>query len=309
MMKIVLAAIAVFLAPFAPLALHAQNALPAQNAATLREQHENELAAAATPLAKAAALDNLGRFPEALALLRDAARTAPPDDPDLQLATAAALDHDGDHAAALRIYGALQVRVQNTWQSYAKARKAGETPPKPAAADMRLVALSNTLDENSAINCVFLGQYGKAMSLFTLIYARGGADARTDRAALWRLWLTARMRAEDGMRSTVALETLANSLNVGTPFHEAMLKLYQGALQWTELPAAISSAQADAPTKERYTTEAAFFAAGYYRYVKRDAETARKLLEAQDALPYNGVVERLFIREEIKAMGAAGAAR
>jgi len=299
--KILAAALAVLLA-FAPFALHAQD--------TLRQQHETEFAAAATPLEKAIALDKLGRFPEALSLLRDAARLAPApasasDDPAIQLNTAIVLDHSGDHAGARQIYDALFERIKTVWQNYAKARKAGETPPKPAAGDMRLVALSDTLDENSACNYVFLGQYGKAMSLFTLIYARGGVngpDETTNRAALWRLWLTVKMRAEDGMRSKTAIDTLVDELNVSTPYHEAMLKFYQGKLQWAELLAAISNTQTDALIKERYMTEAYFFAAGYFRYVKRDNETALKLLEARDILPYNGIVERLFIRDEIKTL-------
>jgi len=292
------AALLASLTPLAPLALHAQAPL------TLRQQNETALASAATPLEKAIALDKLGRFPEALALLRDAARLAP-DDPVIQFNTALVLDHNGDHAGARQIYDTLLGRIQNIWQTYAKARKAGETPPKPGAADMRLVALSNTLDENSAINYAFLGQYGKALSLFTLIHARGGAagpDEMTNHAALWRLWLTAKLRADEGMRSNVAIDTLAGTLNAGTPYHEAMLKFYQGKLQWPELLAAISNMPADALTKERYTTEAYFFAAGYFRYIKRDNETALKLLEARDALPYDGVIERLFIRDEIKSL-------
>ena len=272
--------------------------------ATLRQQHEAELARAATPLEKAAALDKLGRFTEALALLLDHERLAP-DDPVVQLNTAIVLDHNGAHDVARRIYDTLAIRIQNVWQTYAKARKAGEPPPKPNAAAARLVALSNSLDEHSAINHVFLGQYGKALSLFTLIYARGGAtgpDETTNNAALWRLWLTAKLRADEGMRSTVALETLAGTLAVGTPYHEAMLGFYQGKLQWPDVLAAIAATQAGALTKERYTTEAHFFAAGYYRHVKRDNEAALKLLQAQDALPYNGVVERLFIRDELKTL-------
>jgi tetratricopeptide (TPR) repeat protein len=300
--KISAAALAVSLALLAapvPLALHAQD--------TLRRQHENELARAATPVEKAIALDKLGRFPEALSLLRDAARLAP-GDPVVQLRTAIALDHNGDHAGARQIYDTLLGRIQDVWQNYARARKAGEQPPKPGAHDARLVGMSDILDENSAINYVFLGRNGKALSLFTLIYARGGAggsDEMTNHAALWRVWLVAKMRADDGMRSKVALDTLIDTLAVGTPFHEAMLKFYQGKLQWAKLLEAVSDGQAGALTKERHMTEAYFFAAGYFRYVRRDNETALKLLEARDALPYDGCVERLFIRDEIKSLKTA----
>ena len=282
---------------FLPLALHAQD--------TLRQQHEAELAKAATPLEKAVALNKLGRFPEALSLLRDAARLTP-DDPVIQLNTAIVLDHSGDHAGARQIYDVLRGRFEAVWQNYAKARKAGVPPPKPSANDASLIALSSSLNKNDAVNYVFLGQYSKALSLFQLIYSFAdtnfGPDKETNCAALWILWLTAKMRAADGLPSKVALEMRASSLAVSTPYHEAMLKFYQGKLPWSDVLAAISATQTDALTKERYTTEAHFFAAGYFRYVKRDNETALKLLTAQDALPYNGVVERLFIRNEIASL-------
>ena len=277
-------------------ALHAQSAL--------RQQNETALASAATPVEKAAALTKLGRSTEALALLRDAARLAP-DDPAIQLNTAIALDHNGDHAAARRIYDELLGRHQSIWQSYLKARKAGNPPPAPTAYDTRLVALAGSLTEAAALNHVFLGQYDKAASLFAIIHERASvhsSGAATDRAALWRLWLTARMRFAAGMRSAVALETLIISLKVTTPFHEAMLQLYQDRLPWEKVLEVISAMPLDAPAKERHTTEAHFFAAGFYRYVKRDNATALKLLETQDALPPNGLLERLLIRNELQSL-------
>jgi len=279
-----------------PLALHAQD--------TLRQQNETALAKAATPLEKAIALDKLGRFPDALSLLRDAARLAP-NDPAIQLNTAIILDHSGDHAGARQIYDTLFGRIQNVQQSLAAARKSGQPPPKPRDADSRLLAMSDILNENAAINRVFLDQYDAALSMFTAIYARiaaYGPDEMTNRAALWRLWLTAKLRADDGMRSKVAIDTLISSLDVSTLYHSAMLKFYQGKLPWEKVLAAIADTQTDALTKERYTTEASFFTAGYFRYVKLDNEAALKLLEAQTALPYNGIVERLLIRDEIKSL-------
>jgi len=291
--KTILAALALL-----PLPLHAQPA-PA-----LRQQNETALAKAATPLEKAIALDKLGLFPKALSILLDDAQLAP-DDPAVQLHTAIVLDHNGAHAAARRIYDTLFARIQTVQQNLARARKSGGTPPAPSATDPRLLALSDLLNENAAINHVFLGQYDKALLMFTSIYARiaaYGPDETTNRAALWRVWLTAKMRATDGMRSEVALETLIASLAVSTPWHDAMLKLYLGKLSWEKLLAAMDNNRDDAPARERHTTEAHFFAAGYFRYVRGDNETALKLLAAQDSLPYNGVVERLLMRDEIKTL-------
>lgn len=309
----------IFKTAFAAIAFVAmQLASPAQSA--LQKKHEDRLASAEKTLAgmqaaantddaekaaalkhKAMALDNLGRSSEALEIIRQAEKLAP-GDPAVQMHMAIILDAGGDHQAARAKYDKL---FDDTYAWHAartallkKGEKNGATPQ-----DKAQLTVSLALPQHSAINCAFLNNYSRAIAQFTRDYETNlrtfGANDDSDYDACWLLWLAAKSRAADGMRADVAIETLTGTLAVASPYHQEMLNLWRGKGTWQAILAAIKGMGISDAENENYRTEAHFFAAGYFRYVKNDNRTALELLEAENARPFNGCVERLFIRREI----------
>lgn len=296
----------------------------AQSESPLRKQHEQELEAAKkTPVPavddsdpkaeknlpyaialknEAIALNLLGNSAEALARLEDAEQHAPRM-LDIKMQKAIVLDYLGRHDEAGRIYDDLFQKIQGWGAERAKALKAGERL-KPGPEDADMLGVSYALTKNAALNNVFRGRPEQALAQFTSIQESRsqtvGADKFADYAALWRVWLTAKIRADDGARAVTAIEVLADSLKVSTPYHEQMLRLWNGKGHWQKILEAIDKMDAGEAEKETCLAEARFFIAGYYRYVKQDEETALELLNAENERPFNGCIERIFIREELK---------
>ncbi|MDR1010416.1 MAG: hypothetical protein LBM04_04725 [Opitutaceae bacterium] len=302
----------------------AQPASPAQSA--LQKQHESELAAAGQTLArvqsdattaaaadaarsdalknKAVALKNLGRHAEALETIRQAAQLAP-DDLGVQMHMGIILDAGGAHREARATYDAIFDALHNWRADRAALIKKGEKPEStPQDAVRSAVALA--LPRNSALNHVFLENHAKALAQFTSDYEANIHDSKgnddSDYDACWLLWLTAKNRALESMKADVAVERLAGTLLAASPCHKEMMKLWSGKGHWQEIVAAINGMEVSDAEKENLLAGARFFAAGYYRYVKNDAETALELLDAEAARPFDGCVERLFIRKELAAL-------
>jgi tetratricopeptide (TPR) repeat protein len=291
---------------------------PAQSA--LQKKHEDELAQAGQKLntvqaganaddaakatalrEKAMALGKLGRSAEALEIIRQAEKLAP-GDPGVQMHAAIILDMSGDHQAARAKYDKLLDDVHAWHAERAAILKKGD---KPAAtpADIAMLAVGLAAPQNSALNYVFINNYARAAAQFTRDYETNlrtfGANDDSDYDACWLLWLAAKSRAADGMRADVAIETLAGTLVVASPYHQEMLKLWRGKGTWQAILAAIEGMDIPDVKKETCRTGAHFFAAGYFRYMKNDNQTALELLEAENARSFNGCVERLFVRREI----------
>lgn len=293
-------------------------AATAQETSALRQQHEKELEAArheitrnadnaalANALKKeAVALNLLGRSDEALAQLQQAASLAP-DNLSVKMQAAVVLDYLGRHGEAADIYADLSKKIQDWNAAHTKARKAGGKP-KPSAQDADLLGVSFAITTNAAFNNIFRNKPDQALAQFTGIYetrnAAANPDKYSDYAASWRVWLTAKFRADEGMRASTAIDTLTKTLNVSTPYHAELLKLWRGKGHWQKILSAIDGMKISDAEKEACLTEARFFAAGYYRYVKRDNATALELLDAENARPFNGCIERLFIRKEIEEL-------
>ncbi len=290
----------------------------AQGESALRQQHEKELEAAQKASAalasgadlpeyaaalknEAIALNLLGRSDEALARLQQAAKAAP-DDSDIKMQTAVVLDYLGRHDEAGAIYDGLFEKIQDWRAERIKARKAGDKT-KMSAQQQEILEVSLAITANAAVNNALRGKPEQALLQFTSIYESRStlvdADQYTDQAAGWRIWLTAGMRGGDGMRADVATEMLAKTLRVSTPPADALLKLWLGKGVWADITAAIDGMSVSAAEKEAIRTRMHLLAAAYFRHIKRDTETALTLLDAENARPFNGCVERLFIRREI----------
>lgn len=290
----------------------------AQTESALRQQHEKEwqaaqktsaaLATAADPSEYAAALKNeavalnlLRRSDEALARLQQAA-TLTPDDSGIKMQTAVVLDYLGRHDEAGAIYDGLFEQIRDWRAGHIKARKAGDKT-KLSPRQQELLEVSLAITANAAINNALRGKPEQALQQFTSIYESRStlvdADRHTDQAAGWRIWLTAGMRGGDGMRADVATEMLAKTIRVSTPPADALLKLWLGKGVWRDITAAIDGMAVSAAEKEALRTRMHLLAAAYFRHIKRDTETALALLDAENARPFNGCVERLFIRREI----------
>lgn len=296
------------LAAFAmQLASPAQSALEKRNEAGLA-QAEQQLKNAQTDGARLAALNEkslalarLGRSAEALDVIRQAEALAP-DDLGAQVNKAIILDSNEEHQAARALYDSLLGKFQEWRGERAKSIRKGEKPAK-SDGDAGMRAISTDAPMHSALNYALLGNHNKALAQLTRdfeIQPRISMLSKDgDYATLWRLWLTAKSRSVDGLRPDTAITTLIQTANVSTPYHEEMLRLWWGKGHWQRILAAINGMKISDEEKETFLTEAHFFAAGYYRYMKRDTETALELLNAENARPFNGCIERLFIRKEI----------
>ena len=318
-----LATLAIFLASLTPLALHAQSALI--------KEHENELAAAeqklqavqADPKAtdaqkaealsgKGAALALVGRHAEALPLLRQAEKLNP-DNPITQLRIAQVLDAAGNHQQAREKFDQITASL-SAWMARqdAKAKNQKQNKDEVTDEDAEKYATGLMLPSASGINYAHLGQYDKALTVFEAAgkFSQTVADMNelSDYYACWRLWLVAKLRAENaGTRNLPSLVTLARTLKVSTSYHKALLRLYAGEASWDDVLAAIDSMKITDAEKENFRTEAHFFGAGYFRYVKRDNATALALLKAEDARPFNGCDERALIRKELASLAKIAA--
>lgn len=272
-------------------------------AQTVGDDAENYDRAAAITR-EAVALNLGGRSGEALEKLQQAAALAP-DRLDTTLQTAVVLDYLGRHDEAGVIFDDLFKKIQEWRMDRVRARKAGDKS-RLEGRDADMLGVTLDITAHAAINNIFRGRPEQALAQFTSIYesrsATAGPDRATDNAACWRLWLTVKMRAMDGMRGDAAVEHLAKSLHVSTPWLEELVQLWLGKGHWQKVLAAINDMPANDAEKEASLTQARFMAAGYYRYVKRDNETALELLDAENARPFNGCVERLFIRREIEEL-------
>jgi tetratricopeptide (TPR) repeat protein len=306
-------AFAVALAAFL---IAAQFILPAQPApqnqpaagpsiATLNAPAAPDTTAALAALkTKAITLKNLGRHAEALDAIRQAAQLAP-GDLGVRMHMGIILDAAGGHREARATYDTIFDTLHN-WRAERAAlvKKGGKPESTPHDAERSAVALA--LPQNSAINHVFLGNYARALAQFTSDYEANIRDSKgnddSDYDACWLLWLTAKNRALEGMKADVAVERLAGTLFAASPPRKEMLKLWSGKGHWQAILVAINGMEASGAEKENHLAEARFFAAGYYRYVKNDAETALELLDAEQTHPFNGCIERLFIREEIAGL-------
>lgn len=294
---------------------------PAQSA--LQKKHEDELAqaehrlktvfndASATDAQKAAVLRGkgaslaiLGKNEESISILRQAVALAP-DDLPVQLSLAVSLDRAGAHQQAREKFDRLFEKLEAWHANRMAALKASEKPDANAS-DTNNIFVGLALPQRSAINHVFLNNYAKASAQFNRDYETNirsfGANDASNYDACWLIWLTAKGRAADGMRADVAIERLTGTLVVGSPYHQEMLKLWRGKGGWQGILAAINGMNISDAEKENYLTEAHFFAAGYYRYLKNDNQTALELLDAENARPFNGCVERLFISREIAGL-------
>ena len=295
----------------------------AQGESALRQQHEKQLEAARSALAslaanpgagnagrakhaaalrdEAVALNLLGRPGEALGKLRQAAELAPLN-LNIRMETAVALDYLGRHDEAAQAYDDLLLKIQSWRAERVKALKAG-VRDSPSAQDEDVFGVSLAITENAALNNVLRGRLDQALMQFAQIHetrsALAGPDMTAGNAAAWRVWLTARSRAVDGLPPNEATRHMIASLRTTTPCHDELLRLWGGKGHWQKILEAINGMDVSAAEKEKLLTGARFFAAGYYRYIKRDTATALELLDAAEALPFDGCVERLFIRREI----------
>ncbi|MDR3228900.1 MAG: hypothetical protein LBT53_05770 [Puniceicoccales bacterium] len=267
---------------------------------------------ATTKTAKAAALlqqgimlNTTGHPQEALKAMQEAAKLNP-DDNSILLNTGVVLDTLGKHKEALEIYNHLDTKFQILYKAKTDALEAGTPIPKQQKIEEIFTVLELTI--NKALNAVHRKQLDSALAQFKKVHVVYTASALSilstdaDYAAQWICWIVAKGRTTQGRKQIAALERLGKSLPVSTPYHKALLKYYQGTETWENVLAAIDSMKIEKTKKEDFRTEAHFFAAGYLRYVKHDDKAALALLEAENARPFNGCAERIFIRKEIDSI-------
>jgi tetratricopeptide (TPR) repeat protein len=292
--------------------LTAQSALERENKTLLSVVENAPAQSAINNAAKATALLRLGIMQnttghpkEALKAMQEAAKLNP-DDNSILLNTGIVLDALERHKEALEIYSRLDAKFRTVY----KAKMAAPKPSTPLLKQQDIEEHFSVLELalNKALNAVHRKQLDSALAQFKKIHAVYTASelsilsSDADYAAQWICWIVAKGRTSQGRKQIAALERLGKSLQVSTPYHKAVLKYYQGAETWENVLAAIDSMKIEQTKKEDFRTEAHFFGAGYLRYVKHDDKAALALLDTENARPFNGCVERLFIRKEIDSI-------
>lgn len=126
----------------------------------------------------------------------------------------------------------------------------------------------------------------------------------------WLLWFTAYDNRANSQSAEKALKKFAAPgllrKQLGGPrlenkdaFTKILKRYYLGEVSFDDVLKEIDAIGKTPEEKEGMRTEAHFFCAGYLKYAKHDEPAASAMLTEEDSRPFNGNVERLFIKREL----------
>jgi tetratricopeptide (TPR) repeat protein len=313
--------------------------LPASEESALRKGHEQSLEKAGNAFTsaqddkakadalrkKGVALNSLGRSEEALTAM-DEALALSPGNSSIRMDRAIVLDSLGHHIEARKEWNVLAAEGEAARKD---AQAFWNNPSSSIPSDKQWMDKLHTgiaMRIPSALNYIFLGAYDEAQEIFKrIISIKVSADRSSSYIALragmemgddayyserWLLWFAAYDNRGDSQSAEKALKKFADpSLlrkQLGGPrlknrdaFTRILKRYYLGEVLFDDVLKEIDAIGKKTGEKESMRTEAHFFCAGYLRYAKHDEAAALAMLTEENNRPFNGSVERLFIKREL----------
>lgn len=312
--------------------------LSASAESALRKSHEESLEKAANAVVsaqndkikadalrkKSVALNSLGRSSEALVTI-DEALALLPGNSMIRMDRAIVLDSLGRHAEARKEWNALAADGAAARKD-ARALWDDSTSVPSDNQWMDKLQTGVAMRIPSALNYIFMGANDDAQEIFkNIISIKANADKSSSYIALragmeisadayyserWLLWFAAYdnranlQTAEKALKKIAAPSLLRKQF--GGPqlankdaFTKILKRYYLGEVSFDDVLKEIDAIGKTPEEKESMRTEAHFFCAGYLRYAKHDETAALAMLSEEDNRPFNGSVERLFIKREL----------
>lgn len=150
------------------------------------------------------------------------------------------------------------------------------------------------------MNYVALDNFDAAKKAFSpLMFSSNVKEA--DYARLWDLWLTARTWTKGKTALEKALSQKVSEYRWHTGYGQAIADLYAGKINTETLFNTIENTP-DISTEIKLDaqTEAAFFAVGYFQYVKNDIPKAREVFQRSYSKLNDISLERPLINREVE---------